>query len=282
MSSTPSDRTARSVLSAYEAPELRVLANRVGAAEALAKLHAGDLGPGLMAHVDPEPGAVESDAATTQQGAARFVVPGDDEYPGELLAVLGDDRPLGLWVLGTSPLLDAVRTSVAITGGSSATEYGRHVAQTLAGDVAESGRTVAAAMMFGIGMATLRSATTYGRALAVLATGVDVVFPRDHGPLQHAIVEKGGHLVSEYGPGAPVSRARARRRAQLLTALAPATVVVEASLFGNTMEVARGALALGRPVWAVPGPVTSELSTGPHQLLREGAQVATGGADFLS
>ncbi|MGA5819813.1 DNA-processing protein DprA [Kitasatospora sp. NPDC094028] len=281
MNSTPSDRTARSLLSGYESPRLRALANQVGAVQALADLQAGALGPDLVTDIG-EPNVVEPEAATGGPGGARFIVPGDDEYPETLLSALGDDRPLGLWVLGTSPLLGAVETAVAITGGSSTTGYGRHVAQTFAADLGESGRTVAGAMMYGIGLAALLGATNYGAALAVLATGLDNVFPHDRGPLQSAVADKGGHLVSEYGPGTLVSRARTRRRTQLLAALAPATVVVEAPLTGATMDAARRAREFGRPVWAVPGPVTSELSAGPHQLLREGARVATGAADLLS
>jgi DNA protecting protein DprA len=160
--------------------------------------------------------------------------------------------------------------------------YGEHVAGTLASDLAAAERIVVAGGAYGIeGAAHRATLATGGDTIAVLANGVDRAYPAGHSELLGRVADV-GLLVSEVAPGATPTRHRFLARARLMAALAAATVVVEAGARSGSMKVARDAHQLGRAVGAVPGPVTSATSIGPHRLLAEGhARLVTGASDLL-
>ena len=115
----------------------------------------------------------------------------------------------------------------------------------------------------------------------MLACGADIAYPRGHATLLATIAAR-GTIISEYPPGRPVSRTRFLTRNRVIAALSAGTVVIEAGLRSGALTTARHARKLGRPVMAVPGPVTSAQSAGCHQLIRDGATCVTSTADILT
>ncbi|MFM9135658.1 MAG: DNA-processing protein DprA [bacterium] len=213
---------------------------------------------------------VNDDLSRSERLGARFVAPGDAEWPTQL-DDLGVRAPLGLWLAGGGSLrLLAVR-SIAVVGARAATSYGEGIARTLAAECAARGWCVVSGGAFGIDAAAHRGVLGIeGATVCVLACGVDVAYPRSHVSLLEAI-RQSGLLVSEAPFGAAAMRQRFLTRNRIIAALTRGTVVVEAALRSGSRTTAREAADLNRHVMAVPGPVTSPMSSGCHALLREGA-----------
>ncbi|MFG2097385.1 DNA-processing protein DprA [Streptomyces sp. NPDC048612] len=204
----------------------------------------------------------------------RFLCPGDQEWPGQL-DDLGDARPIGLWVRGTANLRLWALRSVAVVGARACTEYGAHLATTLGSGLADRGWTVVSGAAYGVDGAAHRGALAGdGATVAVMASGVDHPYPRGHTELIGRIAEQ-GLVVAELPPGDHPTRSRFIQRNRVIAALTRGTVVVEAELRSGSLVTARRAQALGRFTMGMPGPVTSALSAGVHQLLRGEAVVVT-------
>jgi DNA processing protein len=205
-----------------------------------------------------------------RESGIRLVCPGDPEWPGQL-ADLGDDQPYALWLRGSADLRFSCLRSVAIVGSRAATAYGSYVAAEFAASVAARGLAVVSGGAFGIDAAAHRGALgADGVTVAVLACGVDMAYPTAHTELFDAIAAQ-GVLVSEWPPGRHVSRLRFLVRNRVIAALSTGTLVVEASQRSGAVNTARHARDLRRRLMAVPGPVTSDLSAGCHQVIREWA-----------
>ena len=223
--------------------------------------------------------AQQSDgAAELERGARRgirFVMPGDDEWPGQLdrLASAGENHerggvPLGLWVRGPLPLT-ALADAVALVGSRSSTAYGEQVAADVAAVVARAGRVVVSGGAFGIDQAAHRGAIGMDApTVAVLACGADRIYPRAHADLIGHIAATGA-VVSEVPLGAAPQRHRFLARNRLIAALTRGTVVVEAAHRSGALNTATWALRLNRVLMGVPGPVASAASGGVHRLLRD-------------
>jgi len=165
--------------------------------------------------------------------------------------------------------LEVVEKSVSMVGARAATAYGSHVAGELALGVADRGWAIVSGGAYGIDGAAHRGAlcSTAAATLAVLACGIDVSYPKGHDQLLGRIAAE-GLLVSEHPPGCAPTRSRFLVRNRLIAALSVGTVVVEAAVRSGSLTTARQAAELGRVLMAVPGPVTSEMSSGAHQLMR--------------
>ncbi|MFJ5233440.1 DNA-processing protein DprA [Kitasatospora sp. NPDC088391] len=214
----------------------------------------------------------------------RFIIPGDIDWPSQL-DDLGDSRPVGLWVRGRStPRLPSLRLlalrSVAVVGSRACTGYGRHVAGHLGSELAERGWVVVSGAAYGVDTAAhLGALAVNGMTIAVLASGVDICYPRGN----EALIERiagAGLLVSELALGMNPTRFRFVLRNRVIAALTRGTVVVEAAPRSGALSTARRARDLNRHTMGIPGPVTSELSAGVHTLLRSGAAtMVTNGAE---
>ncbi|WGX98778.1 DNA-processing protein DprA [Nocardioides sp. L-11A] len=238
---------------------------------------------GRLARAHPE--RVLEEAARRE---IRFVVPGDDEWPGSLDDLAGagvlharGEVPVGLWVRG--PLrLDRLGPAVAVVGSRSSTSYGDEVAGEMAAILGAAGRTVVSGAAYGVDYAAHRGAVTAeGRTVAVLACGVDRAYPVAHAAMLDHL---GRHhaIVSEAPPGSAPLRVRFLARNRLIAALTDGTVVVEAALRSGALNTASWADRLHRTVMAVPGQVTSAASEGAHELVRSGgATLVTRGEDVL-
>lgn len=189
--------------------------------------------------------------------------------------------PYVLFVRGaTSFLAWPITDLVMVTGSRAASAYGEHVAAELAGDLACRERVLVAGGAYGVDAAVHRAALAAGGdTIAVLAGGVDRPYPSGHRDLLDQVGDVGA-LVSELPPGSVPTRHRFLARSRLLGAMSAATVVVEAGARSGALRVAIEAHQLGRQVGAVPGPVTSATSHGPHELLRTGhARLVTSAVD---
>jgi DNA processing protein len=280
------DRTARAVWSRLSEPgdlDAAAFVARHGAAGALRRvISAGDADPDMKPRWRTRlPGAdPRRDLAVLRRFAGRLVVPDDAEWP-EALDRLGDRRPFCLWVRGPRDLAAATSRAVAIVGARASTAYGETLATELGFGCAEQGVAIVSGAAYGVDAAAHDGALRAGGlTVAVLACGVDRSYPRGNGPLLDRIALD-GLMVSEVPPGSSPTRNRFVHRNRLIAALASATVVVEAGWRSGASITAREAVDLGRPVGAVPGPVTSAASIGCHRLLREGAVCVTAVADVL-
>lgn len=198
---------------------------------------------------------------------ARLLLPGDTLWPSSL-DDLGAHAPTVLWVRGDPELLSAA-PRVAIVGARAASGYGEMLAGDFAGDLAAGGAVVVSGGAYGIDGAAHRAALGIGgKTVAFLAGGVDRAYPQGHQQLLRRIVETGA-VVSEVPCGTAPTKWRFLARNRLIAALSDATVVVEAGWRSGSLNTAGHAAALGRPLGAVPGPVTSASSAGCHRLLRE-------------
>jgi DNA processing protein len=215
-------------------------------------------------------GGGEQDLEVAGRLGMRLICPGDEEWPAGLDDLAANDADcLGLWVRGPMRLDGACRQAVAVVGTRAATEYGEQVAADLGLGLAERGWTVVSGLAFGIDAAAHRGALAApGPTLAVLACGADVAYPKGNRSLYERIVTE-GTVVSEHPPGAAPQRLRFLVRNRLIAALSAGTVVVEAAARSGARSTARHAGELFRHVMVVPGPVTSSLSAGCHQLLRD-------------
>ncbi|MFH8772858.1 MULTISPECIES: DNA-processing protein DprA [unclassified Streptomyces] len=222
----------------------------------------------------------ERDLQVARAAGVRFVCPGDAEWPGQL-DDLGDGRPTGLWVRGRAGLRMWALRSVAVVGARACTEYGAHTAATLASGLAERGWVVVSGGAYGIDGAAHRGTLAAGGAtVAVLACGVDRPYPRGHAALINRIAEQ-GLVVGELPPGDHPTPSRFILRNRVIAALTRGTVVVEAACRSGSLVTARAAARLGRFTMGVPGPVTSGLSAGVHELLRGEAVLVTDAADVV-
>jgi len=210
----------------------------------------------------------------TEALRARLVIPGDAEWPAGLDDL--DHPPFCLWVAGSASLRDACERSISMVGARAATPYGTQVAGELAYGLSNRGFTVVSGGAHGIDTASHRGAlAAEGCTIAAMACGIDIAYPvANTGLLQQ--IEQTGAIVTELPPGSAPQKQRFLSRNRLIAALTPGTLVVEAGLRSGSRSTATAAARLGRLLAAVPGPVTSPASAGPHQLIRDcGATLVT-------
>jgi len=206
--------------------------------------------------------------ADASRDGIRLVCPEDAEWPG-VLDQLGPARPYALWLRGNADLRFACPRSVSVVGSRAATSYGAHVAGEIAADLGERGWAVISGGAYGIDAAAHCGAlAAEGVTIAVLACGVDYPYPAGHADLFAAICAQ-GLVVSEWPPGSRPARTRFLTRNRVIAALACGTVIVEAGERSGALNTARHAADLGKPLMAVPGPVTSAQSAGCHRIIRE-------------
>lgn len=211
----------------------------------------------------------------------RFIIPGDDEWPTQLDALA--TPPWGLFVRGVENLRLIAARSVAIVGSRAATGYGLRVAADLAADLCERGWSVISGLAYGIDAAAHRGALAVrGSTAAVLAGGVDAIYPASNTDLGERILGN-GVLVSEVPPGVPPMRHRFLTRNRIIAALSRGTLIVEAAHRSGSLRTAAAAESLLRPVMAVPGSVHSAASAGTHRWIAERrAELVTSADEILA
>ncbi|WP_454852155.1 DNA-processing protein DprA [Promicromonospora soli] len=212
---------------------------------------------------------------------ARVLIPSDLHWPTGL-EDLGHWAPLALWAEGETGLLSKPRAErVAVVGRQAGTDYGLVVAQQLAHDLAGRGLQVVSGGAHGIDVEAHRGAFVAGGAtIVVMAGSLDNPFPPSNTDLFHHIRDNGGVLLTETPPGILASNAGAQARHRITAAVSGVVVAIEARRRTETPDACHEALALGRPLGAVPGPVTSQTSAASHALVRDlGAGLVTNADD---
>jgi DNA processing protein len=202
---------------------------------------------------------------------ARLLVPGTPDWPVGL-DDLGPHAPLLLWVrAGPEVDLGAVfGPGVALVGSRANTVYGAEVAAELGSAAADAGLCVISGGAYGIDAVAHRVALSAGTpTIAALAGGIDQLYPAGNTELLRGVAAAGA-IVAESPPGTRPSRWRFLQRNRMIAALADAVVVVEASARSGALNTAHHAAQIGRPVAAVPGPLTAPSSAGCHQLVADG------------
>lgn len=221
---------------------------------------------------------IHDETARGDGATPRALTRADARYPARLAEV--PDAPATLHVRGA--LVDADALAVAIVGSRRATPYGLEVAESLAADLAARGVTIVSGLARGIDSAAHRGALRVGgRTLAVLGSGVDVIYPRENRELA-ALIAARGALLSQFAPGTPPLPQNFPTRNQVIAAMSLAVVVVEAAEKSGSLITARLAAELGREVLAVPGRITAPESRGANRLLQDGAHVAMGWEDVVA
>ncbi len=224
------------------------------------------------------------DAAATEQrelaqrSGARLILSGDDEYPRALGAI--PSPPPFLLLRGELREEDAF--ALAIVGARHATPYGVEIAERLASELAARGVTIVSGFARGIDTAAHRGAMAAGgRTIAVLGAGADVVYPPENRKLVGTVLERGA-LVSQFPMGTPALPGHFPVRNRTIAGLTLGTIVVEAGERSGALITAGYAGELGREVFAVPGPITSEMSRGTNRLIQDGAKLVQGWEDVVA
>ena len=207
----------------------------------------------------------------------RPLVSRDDDYPPLLRQIA--DPPIVLWTRGDASLLS--RPAVAVVGARAATPAGLEAARRLGRDLAAAGLVVVSGLARGVdGAAHQGALDADGLTVAILGSGLDVVYPSEHRALA-ARIAAGGVLASELPPGAPPLGHHFPLRNRIISGLSKAVVVIEASLKSGSLITARAALEQGRDVLAVPGGIASGRYRGSHGLIKDGARLVESVEDVL-
>jgi len=206
-----------------------------------------------------------------------FLTYWDDDYPALLKKI--HDPPVLLYVEGE--LFSADENVLAIVGTRAPTQYGKMVAEKLTAELAARGFTIVSGLARGIDSLAHRTALkSGGRTLAVLGSGLDVMYPAENENLAKEIAAHGA-VISEYPFGAKPDAVNFPRRNRIISGLALGVLIIEAGLESGAMITANLALEHNREVFAVPGSILSMKSAGPHQLIREGAKLVHSVDDVL-
>lgn len=221
-------------------------------------------------------GDAEAELAKTEKLGAQLLVLGDETFPARL-AVL-DPPPPVISVKGNLDL--ATRKSIAIVGSRNASAAGRRIAGDMAEAFSREGFTVVSGLARGIDTAAHR-ASLQGGTIAVLAGGLDIVYPEENRDLQTEIGSR-GVLVSEMPPGTSPQARHFPRRNRLISGLSLGVVVVEAALRSGSLITARFALEQGRDVFAVPGSPLDPRAQGSNKLIKDGAPLVENAADVIA
>ena len=266
--------SARRLLAAFGSPQA------VFAASAAARRAVVTAAVAAALDTVPEGHAARLRATLAWRDAAparRVMVLGDADYPAWLLHTA--DPPLLLYLEGRAELLAA--RSLAIVGSRRPTPQGAASAHAFAAALAERGWTIVSGLAAGIDAAAHAGAlTSPAGTIAVVGTGIDIVYPRAHRDLAMQIVRQ-GLMVSELPLGAQPLAAHFPQRNRLIAGLARGVLVVEAALQSGSLITARLAAEGGREVFAIPGSIHSPQSKGCHALIRQGAKLVETAQDML-
>jgi DNA processing protein len=266
------DAAIRGLLQQFGLPE-KVL----GATRAQLERAAGPAAAQLLRAEGIAP-AIERSLRWAEEPGHAIVTLADAEYPRPLLEI--QDPPPLLYAVGQLALLQ--RPALAVVGSRNATAQGARNAEQFAQAFSDAGLTIVSGLALGIDAAAHRGGLAgAGSTIAVLGTGVDVVYPRQNAALAQRIADS-GLLLSEFPLGTPGAAHHFPRRNRLISGLAQGCLVVEAALASGSLITARAAAEQGREVFALPGSIHSPLSKGCHALIKQGAKLVESAEDVLA
>jgi DNA processing protein len=203
------------------------------------------------------------------------------EHQAQIVPITSPDYPQQLQQIAKPPPLLYLRGNLnclhlpqlAIVGSRRMTRGGEMVAKAWAKSLADSGFTITSGLAAGIDACAHRGALAaqQGTTVAVMATGIDSIYPSRHGQLAQQIIDKGGALITEFAPQTPPRPAHFPQRNRIISGLSLGVLVVEAALKSGSLITAKYALEQNREVFAIPGSVNNPQSKGCHQLIKQGA-----------
>lgn len=203
-----------------------------------------------------------------------------DKYPKQLREIY--NPPKRIYAIGNIEILNKV--GIAIVGSRKATEYGKKVAFRLSKDLSERDIVIISGLAKGIDShAHIGSLNVQnGKTIAVLGSGIKVIYPKENIELARQIVRKGGCIISEYPPDDTPNKSNFPERNRIISGLSKGVVIVEASEKSGALITADFALEQGREVFAVPGNIYSTTSVGTNKLIQQGAKLVMCVEDILS
>lgn len=208
---------------------------------------------------------------------AHIITLGDKLYPEKLLEI--NNPPTVLYALGNLQRLS--QPAIAVVGSRNATPQGEKNAENFSKDLCDQGFCIISGMALGIDGAAHRGALkSNGATIAVVGTGLDIVYPAKHRELAHEIASH-GLILSEFPLGTPSKAQNFPRRNRIISGLSLGCLVIEANKDSGSMITARLAAEQGREVFAVPGSIHSPVSKGCHQLIKQGAKLVESSADIV-
>lgn len=265
------DESFRRLLVAFGSPAQVLAATRRELAKVVPDRLARQIHDGVAAEGLEQVGAWLTDPANA------VVTLGDPRYPPPLLEI--HDPPPVLYVKGRTELLSV--PALAIVGSRHATPQGAALAESFATTLSDAGLTIVSGLALGIDAAAHRGGLAgRSRSVAVVGTGLDIVYPARNRALAHELAAAGA-LVSEFPLGTGPIAGNFPRRNRLISGLARGCLVIEAAAQSGSLITARLANEQGREVFAVPGSVHSPLSKGCHQLIKQGAKLVESAQDVL-
>jgi len=212
----------------------------------------------------------QDEMACAAQAKAAVISLSDAEYPARLKEIY--DPPVILFVRGSVELLS--KPGLAVVGTRHPTPYGTGMAERLANDLAARGLVIISGLARGIDAASHRGAiAAKGKTIAVLGTGIDVLYPKENTRLAEQILALGGALLSEFPMGTSPQPQNFPIRNRIISGMSAGVLVVEAAEYSGTRITSRCALEQNRDVYAVPGNVTNKNSWGPNTLIKQGAKL---------
>lgn len=212
-----------------------------------------------------------------QKDHTHLITLADESYPRSLLEI--SDPPALLYAIGDLHWLN--HPSIAIVGSRNSTPQGEKNAEDFAASLCGSGLCVVSGMALGIDAAAHRGAlSANGATIAVVGTGLDIVYPARHRDLAHKIAER-GLILSQFSLGTPSKAQNFPRRNRIISGLSLGCLVVEANVDSGSLITARMALEQGREVFAIPGSIHSPVAKGCHQLIKQGAKLVENTQDIL-
>ena len=200
------------------------------------------------------------------------------DYPALLREI--DTPPALLFVKGDTSILNLPQ--IAIVGSRHHSAAGQQNARAFARHLANSGFVITSGLALGIDGAAHLGAIETGKTIAVLGTGVDIIYPRRHQTLYQDIIAKGGAIVSEFPPGTPARAGNFPQRNRIISGLSLGVLVVEAALKSGSLITARLAMEQGREVFAIPSSIHNPSAKGCHQLIRQGAALVETADDIIN
>jgi len=208
-----------------------------------------------------------------------FVALCDKDYPKSFKKL--ENPPIVIYGKGDKSCLKTPQT-LGVVGTRKVTSYGKDVTESLVAQLTNFGFTVVSGMALGVdAIAHISCLDHKGKTIAVLGNGVDLPFPRENQSLYQKILEKRGVVISEYPPGANPTKGSFPARNRLIAALSLGVLIPEAATGSGSLITAEYAKKLGKPIFAVPGPITSRMSDGTSQLLQDGAVLVRSAQDIV-
>lgn len=234
-----------------------------------------------------------------KKARVSFLILTDEDYPALLKQI--ENPPFVLYYKGnidilssrayardlaghfSSPTVTRNDNYIAIVGTRRITEYGKQVTTELTQNLAAAGFCVVSGLALGVdAIAHKVTIENKGKTIAVLGCGVDCCYPRENQRLYEEILDSGGAIVSEYPLGEPPSKGSFPSRNRIIAGLSQGVIVTEGAADSGALYTAKDAFENGRPVFAVPGPITSSLSKGPHGLISKGAKLISSAEEIIS